>query len=237
MDWDRKARELSGLAELEYCVEPKFDGASISLIYEDDLLKRAATRGDGAYGDDITTNIRQIRSVPLSAAFSKHGIQQVEIRGEVLLSKQNFKAFNEKLLQEGQAPLANPRNAAAGSLRMKDPSEVGRRNLEAFLYHISYISALPHKKPDAHTQLHSGCLELLWSLGFRSPVQEKRMLRGIEKVIRYCLDFETRRDELPYEIDGMVIKVNDLPIQEKLDRKSTRLNSSHIPLSRMPSSA
>ncbi|MFM7838054.1 MAG: NAD-dependent DNA ligase LigA, partial [Chitinophagaceae bacterium] len=220
LDWDRKARELSGLPELEYCVEPKFDGASISLIYEDDLLKRAATRGDGAYGDEITTNIRQIRSVPLSAAFSKHGIQQIEIRGEVLLSKQNFKAFNEKLLQEGQAPLANPRNAAAGSLRMKDPAEVGRRNLEAFLYHISYFAALPHKKPDAHTQLHSGCLELLWSLGFRSPVQEKRILRGIEKVIRYCLDFEAQRDELPYEIDGMVIKVNDLAIQEKLGMTS-----------------
>ena len=140
-DWDRKARELTGLEELEYCIEPKFDGASISLLYEDDRLLRGVTRGDGVIGDEITTNIRQIRSVPLSAAFSRYGIQLIEIRGEVLMNKNNFKKYNDALAEQGFEPLANPRNAAAGSLRIKDPKEVSRRNLEAFLYHVSYFTA------------------------------------------------------------------------------------------------
>ena len=141
LDFDRKARELSGLPEIEYCVEPKFDGASISLLYEEDLLTRGVTRGDGVVGDEITANIKQIRSVPLSAKFSDYGIQQIEIRGEVLMNKNNFKTYNDALIEEGIPPLANPRNAAAGSLRIKDTETVSRRNLEAFLYHVSYVSS------------------------------------------------------------------------------------------------
>ena len=129
LDWDRKVREAAGLAAIEYCAEPKFDGASISLIYENDMLTRAATRGDGVQGDEITTNIKQIKSVPLSAAFSEYGLQQVEIRGEVLMSKKSFKKYNETLTAQGLPPLANPRNAASGSLRIKDPAEVSKRNL------------------------------------------------------------------------------------------------------------
>ncbi|MES1160321.1 MAG: DNA ligase (NAD(+)) LigA, partial [Bacteroidota bacterium] len=142
VDWDRKARELTGLEELEYCVEPKFDGASISLIYENDHLLRGVTRGDGVAGDEITTNIRQIRSVPLSAAFSRYGLQQIEIRGEVLMNKNNFKKYNDQLAEQNLPPLANPRNAAAGSLRIKDSKEVRRHNLEAFLYHVSYFTTI-----------------------------------------------------------------------------------------------
>ncbi|MBS1567052.1 MAG: NAD-dependent DNA ligase LigA, partial [Bacteroidetes bacterium] len=216
-DWDRKARELSGLDVLEYCVEPKFDGASISLIYEDDVLTRGATRGDGVAGDDISTNIRQIRSVPLSAAFSDYGLQTVEIRGEVLMSKKSFKKYNDDLLAQNLAPLANPRNAASGSLRIKDPAEVRRRSLEAFLYHLSYHVDLPkitakHKAIDHH----STTLEMLWNLGFRSPQKEKKVLKGIDAVIDYCTEFEKGRDDLPYEIDGMVIKVNDIVLQDRL---------------------
>jgi DNA ligase (NAD+) len=213
-DWDRRVREGSGEAHIEYCVEPKFDGASISLIYENDLLVRGATRGDGVQGDEITTNIRQIRSVPLSAKFSDYGIQQIEIRGEVLLTKKHFKAFNEKLAEQNLPPLANPRNAASGSLRIKDPKEVKRRNLEAFLYHISYhvdTGGMP-----AALRTHSGSLELLWELGFRSPNKEKKVFKGIKDVIAYCKEFEEGRDELPYEIDGMVIKVNRLDLQDRL---------------------
>jgi DNA ligase (NAD+) len=219
-DWDRKARELSGKDDIEYCVEPKFDGASISLIYDNDLLDRGATRGDGAYGDDITTNIRQIRSVPLSAAFSKYGVQQIEIRGEVLMTKEHFKDYNDRLAAEGQPPLANPRNAAAGSLRIKDPKEVSKRNLEAFLYHISFVTPLRGEEIHKKLNSHSGCLELLWELGFRSPVKEMNVFRGIDKVIDHCLSFEEGRDSLPYEIDGMVIKVNDIAMQEKLGMTS-----------------
>jgi DNA ligase (NAD+) len=138
LDWDRKARELSGLPEMEYCVEPKFDGASISLVYENDLFTRGATRGDGVEGEDITTNLKQIRSVPLSAEFSALGIQQIEIRGEVLMNKENFKKYNEQLAEQNLPPLANPRNAASGTLRIKDTREVNKRNLEPLSYQLYF---------------------------------------------------------------------------------------------------
>lgn len=221
VDWNRKAMELSGLKEIEYCIEPKFDGASISLIYEDDHLLRAATRGDGSTGDDITKNIMQIRSVPLSASFSEYGIEQIEIRGEVLLNKGNFKKYNDKLIEEGLPPLANPRNAAAGSLRIKDTAEVSRRNLEAFLYHVSYFITgdLKLKTKDQPTT-HSAILEMLWQLGFRSPKKEMKVVKGIDAVIKYINVFESQRDDLPYEIDGMVIKVNDIALQDRLGMTS-----------------
>ena len=215
LGWDRKARELSGLSEIEYCVEPKFDGASISLIYENDQLLRGTTRGDGETGDDITPNIKQIRSVPLSAPFSKYGILQIEIRGEVLINKENFRKYNEGLEEEGLPPLANPRNAAAGSLRIKDTAVVSRRNLEGFLYHVSYIQDIDQQKNTAPLT-HSGMLEMLWELGFRSPKNEMRIVKGIDAVIEAVQAFEAKRDELPYEIDGMVIKVNSLQLQDAL---------------------
>ena len=232
VDWDRKVRELAGLETIEYCVEPKFDGASISLIYEKDLLVRGATRGDGVQGDEVTVNIKQIRSVPLSAAFSRYGIEQVEIRGEVLMNKESFKKYNQQLEEQQLAPLANPRNAAAGSLRIKDPAEVSRRNLEVFLYHISYYAAAenldiakgetagPDKAHRARSKkaplTHSESLEMLWDLGFRSPKKEKKVFQGIQPVIDYCLSFESGRDQLPYEIDGMVIKVNEFSLQDRM---------------------
>ncbi len=232
VDWDRKARELAELDTIEYCVEPKFDGASISLIYENDLLVRGATRGDGVQGDEVTVNIKQIRSVPLSAAFSRYGLEQVEIRGEVLMTKENFKKYNHQLAEQQLAPLANPRNAAAGSLRIKDPAEVSRRNLEAFLYHISYYSSSEnldinkgesigadqaHRTRSKKAPLtHSESLDMLWDLGFRSPKKEKKVFKGIQPVIDYCLAFESGRDQLPYEIDGMVIKVNDFNLQDRM---------------------
>lgn len=217
VDFDRRAKELTGVSDIEYCIEPKFDGASISLIYEDDQLVRGATRGDGVQGDDITPNIKQIRTIPLSAKFSSHGLQMVEVRGEVLINKNNFTKFNEALAEQGLPPLANPRNAAAGTLRIKDPVEVRRRNLEAFVYHVSYYSL-----KDGATDLysHSQTLEMLWELGFRSPDKEKKVLKGIQKVIEYCNWFEARRDDLPYEIDGMVIKVNSFELQDKMGMTS-----------------
>ena len=220
IDFDRKARELTGENKIEYCIEPKFDGASISLIYENDLLVRGATRGDGVEGDEITTNIKQIKSIPLSAKFSEYGLQQVEIRGEVLINKNNFKKYNEQLMEQGLPPLANPRNAAAGTLRIKDPKEVGKRSLEAFVYNISYFTTLRGKKAAKELDQHSGSLEILWKLGFRSPQKEKKVLKGIEAVIKYCNEFEEMRDDLPYEIDGMVIKVNDVALQDKLGMTS-----------------
>ena len=132
IDWDRKVREQAGIEDIEYCIEPKFDGASISLIYENDKLVRGATRGDGVAGEDITVNIREIKFIPDTAAFSKHAIQTIEIRGEVLINKDTFKAFNDHRAANNLPPLANPRNAASGSLRMVDPKQVAKRGLEAF---------------------------------------------------------------------------------------------------------
>jgi DNA ligase (NAD+) len=170
--------------------------------------------------------------VPLSAAFSQYGLEQVEIRGEVLMNKESFKKYNQQLAEQQLAPLANPRNAAAGSLRIKDPTEVSRRNLEVFLYHISYYAAKEyldiekgetagadkaHQSRSKKAPLtHSESLEMLWELGFRSPKKEKKVFRGIQPVIDYCLSFEAGRDQLPYEIDGMVIKVNEFSLQDRM---------------------
>ena len=216
-DWDKRVSGLVNNAPLTYSVEPKFDGASISLIYENDLLTRGATRGDGVAGDDITTNIKQIGSIPLSAKFSAYGVTAIEIRGEVLLTKENFRQFNLSLAEEGLAPLANPRNAAAGSLRMKDPANVRKRKLEAILYHLSYIRLGAHV-PQKATRLlktHAGSLEMLAELGFKTPVLEKKVLDSIDQVVEFCKSFETQRDALPYEIDGMVIKVNQVELQQQ----------------------
>jgi len=221
-DFDRKAKEASGLTEIEYCVEPKFDGASISLIYENDLLVRATTRGDGVAGDDITTNIKQIHSIPLSATFSKYGIQQIEIRGEVIMTKERFDEYNERLTQQGLPTVANPRNTASGSLRIKDPKEVARRNLDAFLYHVSYIqkTKIESQNPKDILATHAEQLEMLWNCGFRSPNKEKKVVKNIDDVIAYVQEFENKRDHLPYEIDGMVIKVNNLHLQDELGMTS-----------------
>lgn len=220
LDFDRKVRELSGLTAISYCVEPKFDGGSISLIYENDKLVRAATRGDGVAGDEVTNNIRQIHSVPITAPFAAYGIQQAEIRGEVLINKENFNSYNQSLTAQGLAPLANPRNAASGTLRLKDPREVAKRNLEVFVYHLSYFSLQKEEQWPVALQTHAATLSLLWDLGFRSPEREKKVFNTIQEVIEYCLSFEAIRDTLPYEIDGMVIKVNEVALQEKLGMTS-----------------
>ena len=219
-DFDRKAKEGAQLDNINYCVEPKFDGASISLVYENDMLVRACTRGDGVAGEEITQNIKQIRSIPLSIPLSSYGILQMEIRGEVIMSKKSFDDFNQKLIAKQLPPLANPRNAAAGSLRMKDPKEVADRNLDAFIYHISFYTLQAGAKTPDLLKTHSGSLELLWNMGFRSPQKEKKLISNIEGVIQFCKDFELERDHLPYEIDGLVIKINDFALQEKLGMTS-----------------
>jgi DNA ligase (NAD+) len=216
--WDNRLKTLADHQKITFSAEPKYDGASISLIYENDFLVRGATRGDGSAGDDITTNIRQIGSIPLSAKFSDYGIKKIEIRGEVLLNKNNFKKYNEALAEEGLSPLANPRNAAAGSLRMKDPATVRKRKLEAILYHVSFIE-LNKKGLDKYPELlntHSGILQMLSECGFRTPVDTKKVFSHIDEVVNFCLEFENERDLLPYEIDGIVVKVNEIEMQQQV---------------------
>lgn len=223
-DWDRRCKEFAGSNAIEYCVEPKYDGASISLIYENGKLVRGATRGDGIMGEEITTNVKQIRSIPLSAKFEQEGVQQIEIRGEVVIRKDVFAAFNEQRIKDNLPPLANPRNAASGALRILDPEEVRKRKLSAVLYHISYFSPQENSAAPLQTKTEKGThyhsLEWLHRQGFPTPVKEMQRFTQIEDVIRFCEDFETKRDLLPYEIDGLVIKVNSFEMQEKMGMTS-----------------
>lgn len=215
-DWAKRCSGLVPEEQIVFCVEPKYDGASISLIYENGKLLRAATRGDGVQGEEITTNVKQIKSIPLSAAFATTGVQQIEIRGEVVIHKNTFAELNKQRVNEGQAPLANPRNAASGTLRMLDPTEVAKRKLSAILYHISDVSVERGKESPDALNAHFDSLQWLYQLGFPTPAKELKTFTHIDEVIQYCTDFEQRRDDLPYEIDGLVIKVNSLLQQEKM---------------------
>jgi len=215
-DWDKRCREAVNAPAIEYTVEPKYDGAGISLLFENDRLVRGATRGDGVMGEDITANIRQIRSIPLSAPLSSKHVESLEIRGEVIIPKATFERYNQQRIADGLAPLANPRNAASGSLRILDPREVAKRGLSAVLYHVSYHTTHnQHADPEALNS-HYGTLEWLYQMGFNTPVHDMKRCTSIEVVIAHCLEFEQRRDDLPFEIDGMVIKVNDTHIQDQL---------------------
>ncbi len=219
-DWDKRCKEAAGMDDIEYCAEPKYDGGSISLIYENGMLVRGATRGDGVMGEDVTTNSKMIRSLPLSAKFAEAGITQVEIRGEVVIHKEAFAKINEQRIAEGLSPLANPRNAASGTLRILDPQEVAKRKLNAIVYHISdYTLADGKEAPKALTK-HYDTLKWLYGLGFPTPVKKMKVCRNIDEVIKYCEEFEARRDELPYEVDGLVIKVNNFATQDKMGMTS-----------------
>lgn len=219
-DWDRKCREIAGTDAIEYCVEPKYDGASVSVIYENDSLQRGATRGDGVMGEDVTINIRQIKAIPLSAPLMKYGIRQIEIRGEIVIHKNVFDAYNKQRVAEGLSPLANPRNAASGTLRILDPIEVRKRGLNSILYHISdYTLIQGASRPDV-LNTHYGCLKWLYDMGFPTPAKEMKLFRHIDEVIAYCHEFEYHRDELPFEVDGLVIKVNDIAMQDKMGMTS-----------------
>jgi DNA ligase (NAD+) len=221
VDFDRKVKSLSGLEAIKYCVEPKFDGASISLVYENDRLLRGATRGDGIIGEEITNNIKVIRSIPLQAAFSKYDIKTIEIRGEIVIQKEKFKAFNKKREEAGLATLANPRNAAAGSLRMQDAAEVAKRNLEGVLYHISYaVDKDGNNLLGGRLKNRDQNIKMLHELGFKTPYSEHALENNIGGVIRFIESWAEKRDDYKYEIDGMVIKADNIALEEQLGATS-----------------
>jgi len=217
VEFDRRVRELSGVNKVSYSVEPKFDGAGISLIFENDEFTRGATRGNGAVGDDITPNLKTLRSIPLKPDFSSLGINKIEVRGEVLIPKDQFKRINEKRIEEGKTPFANPRNCASGSLRMLDPKIVAKRGLEAFIYDISYAVDQEGNNLIGHDlKYRAPNVENLHKLGFKVPYDELKVFDNMDDVLQYCQEWEEKRDDYAYEIDGMVVKVNDLALQEKL---------------------
>jgi DNA ligase (NAD+) len=219
-DWDRKCRELAETDDITYCVEPKYDGASVSLVYDDGALVRGATRGDGVMGEDVTINVKQIKSIPLSAQLVKYGIKQIEIRGEIVIHKKVFEAYNKKRIADGQAPLANPRNAASGTLRILDPSEIRKRGLNTILYSISDYTLEEGATCPDELKTHYGSLQWLYSLGFPTPAREMKVFHKIDDVIAFCAEFEAQRDSLAFEVDGLVIKVNDYALQDKLGMTS-----------------
>jgi DNA ligase (NAD+) len=215
-DFDRRVREKANInadEPIQYVVEPKFDGGTITLVYENDQLVRAATRGNGVSGDDITHNAKAIRSIPIKAAFSKHGIYKVELRGEALIKKDTFEKLNESRQQQGLSLLANPRNAATGVMRVKNSQEVIDRGLEAFVYQLGYAVDMDGNDRLSSFENHHDTIELLRLLGFKVPTEESKVCQDIAEVNAFINGWELRRDDYQYEIDGMVIKVNKIATQ------------------------
>jgi len=211
-EWDRRVREGSGQQKIEYVAEHKFDGLSISLQYEDGVLARGVTRGDGTTGEDVTPNVKTIRSVPLradGAVLKKMKLpSDFEVRGEVMMTKKAFEALNREQERIGGKIFVNARNSAAGAVRVLDPSITAARRLDFFAYYLLVDGKVPFPK-------HSESLQALKQLRFRAS-DDWKLCAGIEAVAVYCEDWDARREKLAYEIDGVVIKVNSIAIQNEL---------------------
>ncbi|MGO1191486.1 NAD-dependent DNA ligase LigA [Vibrio casei] len=190
-----------------YCCEPKLDGLAVSLLYENGILVQAATRGDGATGENITANVKTIKSIPLKLR-GESWPPRIEVRGEVFMLLDGFNAFNEKALKNGTKPFANPRNAAAGSLRQLDSKVTATRPLSFYAYSVGVVEgALPDSHYQRFLTLNS------WGLPM---CPETKVVEGLKQVKDYYQDILQRRDQLAYEIDGVVIKVDDIKLQEEL---------------------
>lgn len=230
-DWENRIQKILGNVTLEYTCELKYDGASISITYENGKLKKAVTRGDGFQGDEVTSNIKTIRSVPLQ--LKGNYPPRFDIRGEIILPLSGFEKMNQELIEIGETPYSNPRNTASGSLKLQDSAEVARRPLDCLLYFI-VGNNLPFK-----TQFEG--LEMARSWGFKVPVQAK-LAKNMQEVLAFISYWDVHRHDLPYETDGVVIKVNSLQHQDELgytaksprwamaykfksEQVSTRLNS------------
>ncbi|MGI6036782.1 MAG: NAD-dependent DNA ligase LigA [Limnochordia bacterium] len=204
--WDGRIRRNLGTDDVTYLAELKIDGLAVSLLYEEGRLRWGATRGDGSQGEDITSNLRTIRSVPLKLRGNVPSA--VEVRGEVYLDRREFQRINQERQAQGEAPFANPRNAAAGSLRQLDPRVTARRHLNIFLYGLGYLEG---EGPATHRE----SLELMAQWGLRVNPHIK-VCQNIDEVIDYCRHWTAARGELPYDIDGIVIKVDALDQREIL---------------------
>jgi DNA ligase (NAD+) len=216
IDFDKQIRKLTGaIGEIEYCVEPKFDGGSIALVYENNNLMRGATRGNGVQGEDMSANAKVIRTIPLKAEFLKLGMAKVELRGEALIRKDNFEKINRKREEDGLALFANPRNAATGGLRTKDPNETSARGIEAFIYQLGYAVDKDGKDLLSNFKTHDESIALLGQLGFKIPDKAHKVCKNIEEVVLFCEEWQEKRDSYDYEIDGMVVKVNSLEFQKQ----------------------
>jgi DNA ligase (NAD+) len=205
-DFGAKVREVCG--DVEYHVEPKFDGLSVELVYENGELEAAVTRGDGVVGEDVTANVRTVRSVPLSL---RDAPEELIVRGEILMPKEGFQELNRRRVERGDEAFANPRNAAAGTVRLLDPSVVAERPLEVYVYDILRTSAGLSSQTEA--------VELIGSLGFLVD-DDSALVDDVDGFIRHREEMLERRDGLGYEIDGVVAKVNDFGARDELGETS-----------------
>jgi len=206
-DFDSRVRNWLGGEPVEYVVELKIDGLGIALLFEDCALIRGATRGDGMVGEDVTSNIKTIRSIPLRLN-PEGGLRSVEVRGEVYMPKAGLRKLNKDREAKGESLFANPRNAAAGSIRQLDPKIAATRPLEAYFYTLSFSG-------DRMPSTHEGCLEAMRKSGLRTSPHTKKF-DSIDKVLEHIVSWESKRGDIEYEIDGIVIKVNSLAQQSKL---------------------
>jgi len=205
--WAERARRKLGRANIEYVVEPKIDGVSANLGYRNGRLEVAATRGDGEKGEDVTSNVRKIRAIPLVLR-GKDVPAYIEIRGEVYMEHEDFKRLNRQRQEKGEELFANPRNAASGTLKLLDSAIVAERNLNFFGHSLGY-----HEGIEIPSQWDY--LQRLQSWGVRvNPLS--RLLKDMKAVTDYCMSIQEERDSLTYDIDGMVVKVNDMRQQQAL---------------------
>jgi DNA ligase (NAD+) len=204
LEWESRVKKGLGIEQVEYYCELKYDGASINLTYENGILKSAVTRGDGTKGDDVTANIKTIKSIPLqlNQIFS----EQFDIRGEIILPLSGFQKMNEERAEEGLDLYSNPRNTASGSLKLQDSSEVAKRPLDCLLYQV--VGNVPF-------ETHSETLQKAREAGFKVPLEGK-VCFNINEVLSFIQHWDTARHQLAYETDGVVIKVNNLAQQQEL---------------------
>ena len=205
LDWEKRIKKMLGTDKVEYTCELKFDGASINLTYQNNHFVKAVTRGDGFQGDDVTANIKTIRSIPL--VLKDDFLSNFEIRGEIILPFDGFHKMNEERIDIGEEPYRNPRNTASGSLKLQDSSEVAKRPLDCLLYHLVTDS----RKYKTHLE----SLKNARKAGFKVP-ETLQATKTIEDVFKFIKFWDIKRHDLPYETDGVVVKVNNLQQQEEL---------------------
>ena len=216
LDFDRRVRDILGDEEAySYVVELKIDGVAVSLRYEDGLLILGSTRGDGVQGDNITANLRTIRSIPLRIAVDHPAMNQLEVRGEVYLSHAGLEQMNQVRSEREDPLFANPRNATAGSLKLLDSRQVAERPLQVFLYSLRFEDETGVLAVQPELDSHYGRLQWLAGHGFSTNTNAQRF-DTIDGAIGYCKAWESKRSDLPYDIDGMVIKVDSIRLQQEL---------------------
>ena len=214
-EFESRVRRQLGETPLSYVAEPKIDGLSLSVTYEDGLLTRAVTRGDGKTGDDVTENARTIRSLPLALFAARLGVtvpKLLEARGEVYLPRSVFAQINDERARNGEEPFVNPRNAASGAMKLLDPRQVKERGLELFLYSLARVSA-------GDPKTHADALALMRAFGLRTN-PEIKACASLDEALAHCAYLRQKRDSLDYDIDGVVVKIDSLSLQRELGSTS-----------------